>query len=282
MIHYREMKLSDIEQGLKLCRAVGWNQLERDWRRFLTLDPASCRIATRDDQIVGTVATIRYQDQLGWIGMMLVHEQERRQGIGKQLMNDALLLLQNQQSIGLDATPVGREVYLQLGFHDEYRLIRMMASVPETAAHKSRNGVRPMAAADLPAIVAMDARIFGVDRRMMIEWVFEGAPHYAWVMESDGIINGYCFGRTGYSFEHLGPVVAEDLESAQTLVAACLQNPDGRAFVVDVPESKEDWRRSLGSLGFTELRPLYRMYRGGNLFPGEPQKQFAILGPEFG
>jgi hypothetical protein len=36
------------------------------------------------------------------------------------------------------------------------------------------------------------------------------------------------------------------------------------------------------SIGFTEQRELIRMYRGKNAYPGTPEKQFAILGPEFG
>jgi GNAT superfamily N-acetyltransferase len=282
MIEYREMRLSDIDECLRLSRAAKWNQLDREWRQFLTLEPGSCRVAARADQIVGTVATIRYEDRLGWIGMMLVDEQERRQGIGKRLMNDALLLLQHQPSVGLDATPVGREVYLQLGFVDEYRLTRMTATLSESIELKTEARLRPMTREDLPAIAALDAGVFGSDRRRMLDWIFDGGPHYAWVTVSGEGIAGYCFGRTGYTFEHLGPVVAENRESAGALIAACMRNPEGRSFVLDVPEFDHDWRQDLTTLGFSELRPLYRMYRGGNLFPGTPEKQFAILGPEFG
>ena len=30
------MSLEDIPDGLRLCRASGWNQVEEDWRVFLT------------------------------------------------------------------------------------------------------------------------------------------------------------------------------------------------------------------------------------------------------
>jgi hypothetical protein len=43
-----------------------------------------------------------------------------------------------------------------------------------------------------------------------------------------------------------------------------------------------EWLQWLAAIGFIEQRPFTRMYRGVNRFPGVPEKQFAILGPEFG
>jgi hypothetical protein len=39
---------------------------------------------------------------------------------------------------------------------------------------------------------------------------------------------------------------------------------------------------AVGALGFREQRPLVRMYRGGGPVPGQPDRQFALFGPEFG
>ncbi len=119
------MKPYDIDAGLALCRAAGWNQLARDWEIFLHLSPYDCCVATRDDKVVGTVAIIRYQNFFSWIGMVLVDPDCHRQGIGMQLLKEALQILHNEETIKLDATPAGREVYLKLNFVDEYHLARM-------------------------------------------------------------------------------------------------------------------------------------------------------------
>lgn len=280
MIDYRTMQPDDIEAGLTFCRAAGWNQLRRDWELFLRCHPASCRVALSDEQLIGTVATINYENRFGWIGMMLVASTVRRQGMGTRLMQQALELLREVETVRLDATPVGREVYLKLGFVDEYCLQRLETIV-------SGEGLKPSTARllrpeDWPSIHALDRNVFGANRQTVLEWVQADVPEYAWVVDGPSGIRGYCLGRHGYNFEHLGPVVADDLETAQQLVSSCLRDQVGKPFLLDAAPHDAAWLRWLGSIGFTEQRPLIRMYRGSNRFPGEPEHQFAILGPEFG
>src|SRR5881394_1914264 len=86
MIFYRKMKPYDIAAGLALCRTAGWNQLARDWKIFLQLNPNGCRVAIIKDKVVGTVATIHYQNFFSWIGMVLVDPGYQGQGIGVQLL----------------------------------------------------------------------------------------------------------------------------------------------------------------------------------------------------
>jgi len=161
-------------------------------------------------------------------------------------------------------------------------LSRMETVVSESIVRDEHNPARPMTADDLPLVCAFDANVFGADRRAMLEWSLEGAPRYAWIVRDAGRVAGYCFGRTGFNFEHLGPVVAEEPRVAQQLVLACLSERAGRPFALDVMHHDPGWRRWLESIGFKEQRPFIRMVRGENRYPGLPDKQFAILGPEFG
>jgi GNAT superfamily N-acetyltransferase len=282
MIYYREMTSDDIPAGLALCRASRWNQVRRDWELFLQLSPHGCRVAVHDGRVVGTVTTVSYQARFSWIGMVLVEPDARGQGIGTQLLREALAVLQDEQSIRLDATPAGRPVYRKLGFVDEYGLSRMETVVNAVAFPAKHNAARPMTEADLPQVGAMDAAIFGADRRAVLAWLLAGAPELAWVFPRAGRIAGYTFGRHGFNFVHLGPVVAEDTAAAQQLVTACLQQQAGRSLILDAPQHTPEWRSWLESVGFVEQRPFIRMFYGAIPYSGVPEKQFAILGPEFG
>ena len=280
MLNFRPLTTSEIHAGLALCRAAHWNQLRRDWELFLHLNPLSCYAAFDDEQMIGTVATARYEARFGWIGMMLVAPTHRRQGIGTALMRQAMEILRDVETVRLDATPAGREVYRKLDFIDEYHLHRLEAVVSGDGLVAST--ARLLTPADWPAISAMDRRVFGADRRTVLEWLHADAPHYAWVVDGANGLRGYCLGRHGYNFEHLGPVVADDLATAQQLVSACLRDHAGKTFLLDAAPHNAEWLRWLGLLGFTEQRPFIRMYRGSNRYPGLPEHQFAILGPEFG
>jgi len=235
-----------------------------------------------DERVAGTVATARYEDRFAWIGMVLVDPAERGQGIGARLMAEGLDVLKDMPSIRLDATPAGHVVYQKLDFVDEYRLSRMETVVSGAGLTLRRNPARPMTKDDLPAVVIFDRQVFGADRRLTLEWMLEGAPEYAWVIEQRGQIVGYMFGRRGFNFEHLGPVVAHDQQTARSLVSACLNRPAGKPFIIDASHCDTGWRLWLESVGFREQRPFIRMFYRDNPYPGLPPKQFGILGPEFG
>jgi GNAT superfamily N-acetyltransferase len=281
MIVYRTMKPDDIPAGLNLCRLAGWNQLARDWDLFLQTNNKGCSVAVDDaGNVVGTVATIPYEDHFTWIGMVLVDPSKQRQGIGTQLLLEALRLTSGHETIKLDATPAGREVYLKLGFVDEYKIIRMRGRTATT--EDSHTSARPIAENDFPSLLIFDRKIFGSDRQSVLERNFRDATQYAFVVEEQGRIKGYCLGRHGHDFDQIGPIVANDVDTAIELFSGATHQSVDKPVVVDILIHTAEWLEFVPSLGFTELRPLLRMYRGPNNYPGEPIKQFAILGPEFG
>jgi len=277
----RPMRASDIDDGLRLCRISGWNQVGRDWEQFLTLTPDGARVADHEGRVVGTVATVRYGTRFGWIGMVLVDPIVRGRGIGTLLLDHALELLSDMPLVRLDATSAGHDLYLTRNFTEEGLILRLQAIAPGLAA-PTHEGVRRMTDQDIAEVSALDEQIFGASRAALLRWMWQGAPGFAWVATPGSRLTGYMFGRHGHDFEHMGPIVAVDAETAWQLATACLGAHAGRAFVVDAPVHTPSWQRSLEALGFREQRPLIRMARGVGGVPGDPSRQFAVLGPEFG
>lgn len=280
---FRKMEWSDIPSGLSLCRSAGWNQLHRDWEMFLTLHPDGARVCVDEEgKVVGTVATIRYGDRLAWIGMVLVDPANRRKGIGLRLLENALEMLMDVDNIKLDATPAGRQVYVKLGFQDEYGLSRMVAG-SWSSEHLTPSTATPLMSEDLEDVRPIDQGVFGADRISLLRWMLEGAPELAFkVTSGDGLL-GYCFGRPGYNYTHIGPVVAANAEVVKDLVTAALRGCGDKPVILDVPHGDEIWAKWLSSVGFTELRPFIRMYKGSNVDGHRDSlKQYVILGPEFG
>ena len=280
MIVYRTMHSNDIPAGLSLCRAAGWNQLAREWEIFLQQSPNKCLVATENEKVVGTVTTMRYQNSFSWIGMVLVDPSYRRQGIGSQLLNKALQVLHQEETIKLDATPAGREVYLKLNFVEEYHLSRMVLNRSEEKLEVS--AARALHNTELDALEEFDCKIFGANRQPLLKWMLESAPQYAFLVKEKNEIMGYCLGRNGHNFIHIGPVIAKNFTIAKDLVSAALNNTLGSSVIIDALHFDKECMSWLTSIGFTEQRAFTRMYHGSNHFPGLPEKQFAILGPEFG
>jgi GNAT superfamily N-acetyltransferase len=275
------MTVDDIPAGLRLCRASGWNQLESDWRVFLNWNPSACRIAERDGNIIGTIAALRYGDCFSWLSMILVEPTERGAGIGTHLLQDGLAILR-EDCVRLDATPLGRPIYARNGFVDEYPLSRMTATVQAADFVAASTNPRPMREEDLAQVFLYDREVFGADRSRLLRALFQLAPRYAWIAGKAGGIEGYSFGRPGFLYEQLGPVIARDAQIARELVTACLSAQNGTKVAIDVPSSNTGWLSWLEDRGFAPTRSFVRMCRGENKHPGSPSEIYAIAGPEFG
>jgi len=275
------MQVQDIPAGLHLCRLSHWNQLEEDWRAFLDSSEGGGCLAECEGAVAGTVTFLRYGRCFSWLSMMLVHPDARRAGVGTRLMAAALDALAGEACIYLDATPLGEPVYRRFGFTGEYNLARATVTVPPQFSLVP-DTVRPMAATDLAEVFVRDRQVFGADRSALLTSFYRRAPDLARIVRGGDQLLGYCFGRPGYWYRQLGPIVAEDLEAARSLVSACLAGRHTETFAVDVPLHAQAWLSWLESSGFILERPFLRMYRGQSQCPGLAAPRFAIAGPEFG
>lgn len=282
----RQLRQQDLEGALDLSTTAGWNQRADDWRTLLRIAPSGSFAAMAGDRVAGTAIGIDYGG-FGWIAMMLVRPEHRGHGLGSKLLRAAVESLPPERPVRLDATPLGRPLYERFGFRDETVLTRHVA--PADARHNPPAGdpdvnvpVVPIAAADLDEIVCRDREVFGGGRRTVLEWSLGHAPHYAFRGAAPGAPR-YCFGRRGRLFDQIGPVVAADDATAQSLVAAALARAGSHALVVDSYDGKGAFTAWLHALGFSPQRPLFRMClpRGPRAFqPGGGE--YAIFGPEFG
>jgi predicted N-acetyltransferase YhbS len=282
-MEFRDMTPEDIGDGLRLCRAAGWNQIEEDWRGLLE-PPSLFRVAERDGRVVASAGVIVYGSELAWVCMVLVDPAARGHGLGSTLVEEVLERLGPSGAVGLDATPGGRPVYARLGFADAYGLARLeRAPSPQRRAVETAPGqrVRPLVDRDLPGVLAWDREVFGADRSRLLRRELASAPQDALVLERRGELAGYSLGRPGHRAEQIGPVVGRDRAAARAVVTALVASRPDRRVYLDAPDRAE-WRSDLQQLGFAEQRPFTRMFRGDAGPPGQREPVFAIVGPEFG
>jgi|SRR5579875_3730217 len=275
----RIMTAADVPAGMRLKDLAGWNQAPADWRRFLENSPRGCFVAEVDGRVVGTTATIVYEGRVAWIGLVLVDPDFRGRGIGTRLLERAIEHLDGLgvPNIKLDATPQGRPIYEKLGFRPEYEIERWVLArrVPELSG-----AVAQRAACE--KVLRLDGEIFGADRSGLLHSLAEDAPEFVLVADADEEITGYAFGRHGMPADHLGPWMARDAEAAQLLLDRFLRVSSVETIIVDALKARAFVADLLRTRGFRVLRPLTRMVRGPNEFPGKPELLCAILGPEFG
>lgn len=280
-LQLRPMTQEDIPFAMKLKSMANWNQLESDWRLLVKADLGGNFIAVYNNQYAGTVTTIAYNAQFSWIGMVLVDPGIRGLGIGSALLNAAIAFAKRNGAIRLDATPKGKKLYETLGFKTERNLVRFER---KSAKHLPApiQKCNSFSAESFKKVLEADPLVFGADRKMVLSFLLDTAPQYAHYLEKDGVISGYCFGRSGCDFEHIGPIIAQNQADARDLLLSALLTCQSVPVILDVFEENSQWLEELESLEFKIQRPFIRMYLGELKNAGQIGLQYAIAGPELG
>lgn len=283
-IEIRPMGQADLADAVSLGTNEGWNQTEADWRRILGLCPQGCFAAHAPTTLVGTVTIIHYQQDLAWLGMMLVKREYRGQGIGRRLINSALNYCKDAgiKTVKLDATPAGKPLYTSCGFTSEATVERW-------------EGLAESSPAPTPGVVGFDDSLrrqfydldrgaFRADRRELLDRLMaEGWGQAAIVADSSSRrLAGYGLSRPGSRAFYVGPIMACDRRVALSILDAMLVRLQGKKIYLDLLVKSEADSGEIAARGFVKQRSLTRMFKGGQSNAATSDWVFAIAGPELG
>ncbi|HEX2543566.1 MAG TPA: GNAT family N-acetyltransferase [Ramlibacter sp.] len=272
---------ADLPDALALVRECGWNQVEADWDVFLS-EGAAFRVGTPQGEIAATAAILPYRP-FGWISMVLVGAGHRRRGLATQLLQRCIAELRERGLVPmLDATPAGREVYRQLGFHDGWAITRWRRTAPASQwLPAGEDGVAPLQDEHWAELAALDAQAFGADRLPLLRALAARCRDFACVARADGRVTGFLLGRDGRLATQVGPLVAQDAATAQALLAHALRRIDA-PVLLDVLDRHCDFSALLPRCGFAVERGYTRMALGADRAFGDDARMVAIAGPELG
>jgi GNAT superfamily N-acetyltransferase len=274
------LALADLADAEALVVEAGWNQVAADWRIFLDFGTA---YAVRDSgRVIATAATLPY-GRCAWISMVLVSNAHRRHGLATRLLHRCISDIRASGLVPvLDATPAGAKVYAPLGFEAAWGFTRLAAQRHSIEAPQTDEiAIRPIADADWAALCAYDAAIFGAHRSDILARMRGRLPAANLFARRGGRIAGMLLGRDGRTAAHLGPLIAEDDDVAQALLAQALRAIDGPVYI-DVADPKSAVRRFLETSGFAAQRPFTRMLLGRRESFDDLSRTYAVIGPEFG
>ncbi|HWV98636.1 MAG TPA: GNAT family N-acetyltransferase [Candidatus Acidoferrum sp.] len=283
-LNLRRLTRADLPFVDSLRAMAGWNQTLADWERFLATEPDGCFLAEWNGTRAGTATTTIFPPDLAWIGMVLVHPDFRRRGIGRALLEHSITYLRNRgvRCIKLDATPAGKPVYDGLGFRSEWTLKRWVGRPAAVKPTARPSGLRHWQATDAGSSEPLDVAAFGMSRRALLV-ALAAQSSVALVLEiKTGSIAGFGFARAGSQALYLGPVVADSAKAGVVLIEALIAHNPGEVVYWDIPDPNGAAVSLAQRYGFNVQRPLLRMFLGKNVSPGDPRRQFALAGPEVG
>jgi len=278
----RALGTDDAGAAARLSALCNWNQTAADWRLMCGLGRAY-GIDGVNGSLTATALSLPYDSGFGWISMVLVDPDWRRQGLASALMARCIDDLKRQDRTPiLDATPAGRPVYEKLGFTTFARLTRLHRGAAKTAApNRQGAGLRPLGDGDWPAVLALDTKAFGADRGAILRHLAGRWPVAAWVSESTAGLDGFILGRDGRAAHQLGPLVATREDSARALLSAAISVSEEPLYI-DLFDDHPAIATWLGAQGFAAERPYYRMAAGTIPAPGDSTLTVVAAGPELG
>ena len=262
----RFLKYQHIPAALRLSTLAGWNQLEADWHRLIEIPGFLPLAMFKDDRLVATGTATHYVRGASWIGMILVDPEQRGQGLGTDMMKALIDRARewSRGSVGLDATDMGRPLYLKLGFKDVCPIQRWSRPagslpIPRSPGADPLLEIRAYRSDDWDALSALDWKAVGVERAQMFN-VMAKEKDIDWrVAVKRGELIGFAMTRPGRNARFIGPLVAASTSVAERLLDAAVNDAwsDEPKFIdaFDRPQ----WHDALLRRGFTVSRVLTRM-----------------------
>ena len=258
----RRMDRHDLDFALDLAADEGWNPGLFDAGPFFAADPDGFLMAEFDDQRVGTISAVAYDDDFGFVGLYIVRPEFRGNRYGVALFEAGMEYL-GSRTIGLDGVQAKQSSYSKLGFQFAYRTIRYEGNCFDLPW-----------AAELPALTVdlksfplsdlsdYDSTLFPATRSTFLDaWIRQPGTTALGVLRR-GALAGYgvvrpC--RVGYK---IGPLFAEDAALAEMLLQRLLAAIPNSVVYLDVPEP------NMAAMGLAHrfgMKPVFetaRMYRG--------------------
>ncbi len=257
----RAMTPADVPGAVALTGLIGWGQGEADWNRLLAWSPEGCFLIEESGRgIVGAITTTSYGTDLAWIGMLIIAPDRQQRGLGGQLMRAALdhLIARGTERIMLDATEAGRALYRRMGFREVCKTERWEGRASTYLGPRAQR----MRAADLPAVLEADARLFGLGRDHILTRLYEEFPDLAWVDVVKGQLEGYLLGRRMRDRIHLGPWMSWSAASGKRLLLVALEQLQGQHITLDIPDQNGRSLILASDHNFKRIRHATRMIYG--------------------
>jgi GNAT superfamily N-acetyltransferase len=222
------LRSGDLEGALRLSTQAGWNQLAADWERMLALSPDGCLAGRMDGRLVATATVASFGPTAHWIGMVLVDESMRGQGLGSTMFAKVIQLARTRggDAIGLDATDLGRPVYLKQGFADVAPIDRWSGVLRESGR---ADGLEMIDRSTFDDVAALDRAACGADRSEFLIHLMNEAG----VLGVTAPGSGFAFLRPGRSHGHVGPVVAADDAVCSRLLSRVARLAEGASVLLD-------------------------------------------------
>lgn len=258
----RTLSLGELGVLIDWAAEEGWNPGLDDAAMFQAADPEGFIGAFVGDKMVAAISAVAYGRDFGFIGLYICRPDMRGKGYGKAVWSAGMARLAGR-TIGLDGVEEQRANYQRKGFEPVYETIRYSGRLANRSAG---GGSGPPTTARLtpdmvPDIVAYDTLCFPAPRTSFLRrWL--QPPHRATAAVTSREMAGYAVARSCRDGFKIGPLFADNAQTALELVEYLAIACQGGDLNIDVPATRMDFIATLEAAGFSPTFSTTRMYQG--------------------
>lgn len=259
----RHMRRAELDRLVDWAAGEGWNPGLSDADIFWQTDPDAFIAAELNGKLIGGGSIVSYSGYYGFMGFFIIHPDHRGQGLGDRLWHERLRRLRSRLKepavIGMDGVFDMQPYYARGGFRFAGRDLRF-----EGTGELFPTPEHIVKLKDIPfsEVETYDRAHFPAPRRTFLQsWItqpgsFSRAAVLSGQLAGFGVIRP-C--RTGYK---IGPLFADNAESADALFRALVSQVPGEPVYLDVPEANTAGLELASRYNMSEVFGCARMYFG--------------------
>jgi GNAT superfamily N-acetyltransferase len=274
----RTMRPNEIPLAVDWAAAEGWNPGLADAACFASVDPGGFLIGELDGAPAATVSCVNYDARFSFLGFYIVRPDLRGKGYGLRIWKAAIAHA-DARVVGLDGVTAQQDNYRKSGFHLAYANVRYGGTV--AAPDAPRADVVDLCDVAFAAIETDDATVFPAPRAAFLRaWI--GSPgHIGCAVMRDGQLAGWGVIRPCRRGRKIGPLVADDRATAETVLSALLARVGGGEIFLDVPSVNREAVALALDFGLAPVFETARMYTGA-IAPLRLERVFGVTSFELG
>ncbi|MHC1755509.1 MAG: GNAT family N-acetyltransferase [Methanosarcina sp.] len=228
----RKMSREEAEFAVEMAAAEGWNPGIHDGELFYEADHEGFFIAELEGKPVGCASAVAYDNDFGFLGLFVVKPEFQKKGIGMKLTEKCLEHL-GDRNIGLDGVVENEKKYQKvMKFRSSYSNLRFEGR----GGGEIPDGLIRISEVPFEKLLDYDREMFPAPRSRFLEKWVNQPDSYAFAALEAGDMEGYgvirkC--RVGYK---IGPLFADDQDTAEKIFRALRASVPEETIYLDVPE----------------------------------------------
>ncbi|MCM3735556.1 GNAT family N-acetyltransferase [Bacillus cytotoxicus] len=265
---------SDLSQLLSLYDAVEWlhdiSFMKEQFETYLSVGTLFGH--DNEGQLVSCIAVFPYKTGFTSLGMLIVHPDFQRKGLGRSLLDICMKKAPPLQPVTLIATDAGTPLYHAYGFHTVtsiHRLERKRTTKLDSFA------TRTITNKDLNTLVQFDYIASGAHRPNLYSILLHRA-HFALKIKRNDRLEAFALCIRKGDTLCVTPLIAKNEEDALHLLLSICNQWNGTVRI-DVPHTQKRFRDKLLSFEFEETLRSPFMLKNGDSLPGNRNFIFAMM-----